>query len=65
MLAAGRTSSAELFVNAATHNLVMPIAEALICLPEANRSIEISIIDLSEDALIATNLAAIFALMES
>lgn len=65
MLTAWRTSSAELFVNAATHDPVMLIAEALICLPEANRSIKFSVIDLAEDALIATNFSAIFALMES
>ena len=43
----------------------MPIAAVLICLPEASRSIEISAIDLAEDALIAPDVSTIFALMES
>ena len=65
MLTAWRTSSAELVENAATHDLVMPIAEALIRLADANRSIGSSVVDLAEYALIATNFSTIFALMES
>ena len=65
MFTAWRTSSALLFVNAATHNLVMSIAAVVICLPEANRLIEISVVDFAEDALIAPNFSTIFALMES